>query len=61
MSNFYFSHSVFHPIGELSAIFIQHKNCCLQTLLAWKKSLKFVNWEGFKTISTWIPIQQPFL
>ena len=43
-SNFSFSHSVFYLFGELSAIFIQIQNCCVQTLSVWK-SIKFVIWE----------------
>ena len=43
-SNFSFSHSVFYPFGELSAICNKFENCRLQTLLVWK-SLKFVVWE----------------
>ena len=45
-SNFSFSHRVFIPLGELSAIFHQVKNCDLQTLSVWK-SLRIVVWERF--------------
>ena len=44
-SNFSFSHSVFYPFRDLSAIFIKLKNCRLQTL-SFLKSLKFVVWES---------------
>ena len=43
-SNFYFSHSVFYPFGELSAIFIKFKIIVCKTLWVWK-SLKLVVWE----------------
>ena len=43
-SNFSFSHSVFYPFQELSAIFIKFRICHLQTLSVWK-SLKLVVWE----------------
>ena len=46
MSNFSFSHSVFCPSGELSAIFIKSETC-VQTLSVWK-SLKFIIWERVK-------------
>ena len=32
MSNFSFSKSVSYTFGELAAIFIKFKNCCVQTL-----------------------------
>ena len=57
-SNFSFSHSVFYPSGELSAIFTTNRNCRLQTLSI-SKSQEFVVWErvnkihGFK--SNWSP------
>ena len=41
MSNFSFSHSVFYPFGELSAIFIKFEIVICKTLSVWK-SLKFV-------------------
>ena len=47
LSNLSFSHSVFYPFGELSAIFYQIQNCLLQTLSVWK-SLRFVIWKGIK-------------
>ena len=43
-SNFSFSHGVFYPFRELSAIFNQIQNCRLQTLSV-LKSLKFAIWE----------------
>ena len=46
-SNFSFSHSVFYPFAELSAIFIKFKNCRLQIVSVWKR-LKFVVWERVK-------------
>ena len=51
-SNFSFSHIVFHPYGELSAIFFTIYNCRQQTLSV-EKSLKFVVWERVKK-SDWI-------
>ena len=42
-----FSHSVFYPFEELSAIFIKFVNCRLQALSVWK-SLKLVVWERVK-------------
>ena len=50
-SNFSFSHSVFFSFGELSVIFHQNQNCCLQTLSVWK-SLKFDVWERVKFLCT---------
>ena len=41
-SNFSFSHSVFYPFGELSAIFHQMRNCRSQTLSVWKHLIFFV-------------------
>ena len=49
-SNFSFFHSVLYLFGELSSIFIELKNCRLQTLSVWK-SLKFVIWERVKMSS----------
>ena len=47
-SNFCFSHIVFSPIGELSAIFNKFEICHLQL---WEfGSLKFVVWERVKSI-----------
>ena len=51
ISNFSFSHSVYYPLGELSAIFIKSKNCRLQALSIWK-SLQFVVWERVKDYTT---------
>ena len=53
MSNFSFSHGVFYPFGELSAIFIKFK------FVACKRfqfgSLRFVVWEGvMQHIKAWI-------
>ena len=45
-SNFFFSHTVFYPIGELSAIFIEFKIVVCK-LSVWK-SLKFVVWQKVK-------------
>ena len=45
-SNFSFSHSVFYPLGELSAIFIKFKIVACK-LSIWK-NLKFVVWERVK-------------
>ena len=42
-SNFSFSHSVFYPFGELSAIFIKFEIVVFKNFV-WK-SLKFVVWE----------------
>ena len=54
-SNFSFSHNVFYPSGELSAIFIKYKNCHLQTLSVWKR-LKFVILERVNPHNTfWRP------
>ena len=47
MSNFSFSHSVFYPFGELSAISIKFENCRLQKL-SFRNSPKFVVWERVK-------------
>ena len=49
MSNFSFTHSVFYPFGELSAIVIIF-NCCLQSLSVWKR-LKFVVLERLKAFA----------
>ena len=46
MSNFSFSHIVFYPFGELSAIFIKFKIVVCK--LFWFGSLKFVLWERVK-------------
>ena len=43
-SNFSFSHSVFYPFGELSAIFMNFEIVRLPTLSVWR-CLKFVVWE----------------
>ena len=46
-SNFSFSHSVFYPFREPSAIFIKFKFVACKHLSVWK-SLKFGFWEGVK-------------
>ena len=46
-SNFSFSHSVFYPFGELSAIFIKIKIVICKHF-QFGKSLKFVIWERVK-------------
>ena len=47
MSNFSFSHSVFYPFEELSAIFIKFEIVVCN--LSISKCLKFVVWERVKT------------
>ena len=44
MSNFSFSHSVFYPSGELSAISFKYEIVVCNSLSIWK-SPKFVVWE----------------
>ena len=48
-SNFSFSHSVFYPLGELSAIFHQIQNCRLQSLSVWKS----LNLSFGKVLTNW--------
>ena len=43
-SNFFFSHSIFYPFGELSPVIIRFEKSRLQTLSLWK-SPKFVFWD----------------
>ena len=45
-SNFSFSHSAFHPFGELSVTFIKFE-IVVRKLSVWR-SLKFVVWERVK-------------
>ena len=47
-SHISFFQQCFYPFWEISAIFINLKNCRLQTLLVWKR-LKFVVLQRFKT------------
>ena len=47
MSNFSFSHSVFNPFGELSAIFVKFKNVVCKVFEI-GKGLKSVVWERVK-------------
>ena len=51
MSNFSFSHSVFYPFGELSAILSSSKIVVCK--LFQFGSLKFVIWERVKVVQTW--------
>ena len=46
-SNFSFSHSIFYPLGELSAFFIKFEIVISKVFWVWK-SLKFVVWERVK-------------
>ena len=54
-SNFSFSHSVFYPFSELSAIFIKFKIVVCK--LFQFRSLKFVVWERVKKISVSTKLQ----
>ena len=47
-SNFFFTHSVFYPLGELSAIFIRFKIVVCKVFEF--GSLKFVVWERVKML-----------
>ena len=46
-NNFSFSHSVFYPLGELPAIFIQFEIVFCK-VFQFGRSLKFIVWERFK-------------
>ena len=56
-SNFSFSHSVFYPFGKFSAIFIEFKNCRLQSLAVWN-ILKLLFGKGLKSAITECTIKQ---
>ena len=49
-SNFSFSHSVFYPFRELSAVFIKFENVVCKPVSG-RKRLKFVVWEKVKDCS----------
>ena len=53
ISNFSFSHSLFYPSRELSAIFIKFEVVFCKTLSI-KKSLKFVIWERVKRLHYYV-------
>ena len=48
-SNFSFSHHVFYPFGELSAIFIKSKVVVCKLFLVWK-GLELVVWEWVNSV-----------
>ena len=48
-SNFFFSHSVFYPFRELSAIFIKHEILICKLFSIWK-GLEFVVWERVRIL-----------